>query len=765
VKQLTESAFESGTTTALPREDEALTEVGQWYWVNESELKRQMAKRREDAPIEEDGDDFDEDDDDDASVQEEIDDLDLDLEGAGRDEEDDDEPESKADFLWLGCVVRIGTNYAKLEGFAGNDWGGHYSSRVHFDIFDSVCQREPNAEAIIKGNVDRHTGNAQKLMAKVVEITRRLGVAPRAEIEDGVAAGETQALALRGSGESIATYKQSLIRAKTEELPALFKAIEKENKIAAGWMTAQIIPLEAQAAGLQPMIKAIENRIFSVELYAGLIEVVAQVADGEPAPIGTKVTLMQRRCYMDEECLAQYEAGGMDYSNIEDFDRWMARPANRDRLLPAPRCIVAFRVRRYDKPREAENLRDFIKIIEECEADRQTFLYIRNGDRLYRLSTSIDFGEELFPDLDRLDTTQRMYIKSGTAWKGDRDFLISEGLYRTFQAEDAAHAASVRKKGKKDWCLCKDTKGYSFCHYSPKAHAFELYTPDSVYYDDATQHLADEQARHNRLVLVLQGLLDRSPVMHPHPQWKLWTPDGFMAGLILICDSGRALTPGAAPDFEAYRKRLNATIKAGTITVGQDDAWQEREANRENVRQASDYRIRYKSDYRRYKPHGDPGPGLLARASATSKQGVTYRWTRKKKNGRKVWVPNPARPGWGWEKIVYDDMSESITVPTGRLLNVDAYTPGDFRQFFADPRTRADYLQWAPLLLVAEDYHAGKRRVSGEEPKPAPEPEVTLPDPRDADKCGDGTHVWSNEDPDPKAKCECGEQEWEEFTP
>jgi len=38
------------------------------------------------------------------------------------------------------------------------------------------------------------------------------------------------------------------------------------------------------------------------------------------------------------------------------------------------------------------------------------------------------------------------------------------------------------------------------------------------------------------------------------------------------------------------------------------------------------------------------------------------------------------------------------------LLNVDAYVPGDYRQFYLDPRTRQQYLQWAPLLLAAEDF-------------------------------------------------------------
>jgi hypothetical protein len=42
---------------------------------------------------------------------------------------------------------------------------------------------------------------------------------------------------------------------------------------------------------------------------------------------------------------------------------------------------------------------------------------------------------------------------------------------------------------------------------------------------------------------------------------------------------------------------------------------------------------------------------------------------------------------------------------------------GDFKQFYADPRTREQYLQWAPMLLSAEDYHNDKLKPQ----QPVPE--------------------------------------------
>ena len=763
VKQIGGAETVHGEAYSLPRSEKQI-EIGEWYWLDEAALARIHAGAAHSAEADEN------------EVSINIGGLDLEIEGArGDDEEIEDETDAKP-TKWLGAVTRVGSNYALLQGFAGSEYDSYHVRRVHFDIFDVVCTPEPNAEAIIAGNAMRHAENAQALMERVQDITRRLGVTPRAEIGDG-SGGETQALALRGGGQSIDKYKQDLINAKTDQVPALFKQIERENKIAAGWMTARLISIKAKAEALRPAIKAIENRIFSVEIYAGLKEKVVQIADGEPAPVGTKISLMQRRCYMDEECLAQYEAGGMDYRDIRDFDAWLARPVNRDRILPLPRCVVAFRIRRYDKERDACSISDFIRIFQEKEADKQTYLYIRNGERLFRLKTAIDFGEDLFPELDRLDTSQMMYVKRDRS--RDRDFLITEGAYIELVEQDQRHEASMREvtipqdiDGSEDEdndgelgaggtrtvhvCLCNEHQlkrkrpGWFSCHYSSKAAEYEPYTPESVYYDDASDYLREEQEKHNRLVLVIQGLLDRSPVFDPHPQWKIWTPEGFSAGLHLVHDSRRAITLGEAPDFEAYRARLNKSLKVGSVTLGQELAWEEREAARENARQARDWRIRNSADYKRFRPHNNPGPGRFARVAAVSKQKVTYRWMRKKLTGRKVWVPNPKRPGWGHDEIVYDDMPDSIVVPTNRVLNVDAYAPGDFHQFFDDPRTRAMYIKWAPLLLAAEDYHGGKVKERRTDPKS----DGSL-------RCPGFGHEWTSGNTKKGDTCDCGETTWE----
>lgn len=577
---------------------------------------------------------------------------------------------------WLGCVNEVGTNYVNVRGVAKDEYNNGNSWRIHLDDVLDHLTPAPEAPEVIAREVAEHQAEVRRLMGEVKLLTSRLAVTSVAL--PPAASEETSVLALRNPGDSMADYKTALVKAKKETLPELFKQIEEANKAAARWMSAPLIPLRAEAAQLTPAIKAVEQRIFNVELYAGLVEQVVQIMDGEPAPVATPIHLFQRRHYMDEEALLNYRHGGMEFKDLGAFDRWLAEPENRDRILPKPRCIVAFQVRRNEKEREMVNLSDFIRILEEHKLDKLTFLYLRNGDRVYRLSTEIDFGADLFPDLDRIDTTGKLYMN--TRFGGHRDMdLITEGEHEALLEWDRQNVGKLQYP-----------ETPSFGVHSSRAKNYTLYSRESVYYDDATRHIEDEMARHNRLVIVLQGILDRSPVFHPHPPWQLWTTDGFATALSLIYDDSRALTPGDAPDFEAYRARLNASLGVGYWTVGQEDFWEEQEAIKECRRLSNDYRNR--TDYRpkRFKPWDDPGPGEVARIA---------RWAPRAKTATFTWTKERRRETWKRGEV-----ERSMTVPAAKLLNVSAYNLGDFKVFFADPRTRADYLQWAPLLLRAEDF-------------------------------------------------------------
>ena len=721
---------------------------GTWFWVKHGGVIAETAVEEEDEEEEDDGTEMEEEDfgddsefDDDEEEEEEPEEEEpkkLKTEDEKIEETRKDNPHAiiRKGLGELGCVMHVGSNYALVRFPGHND--NYRSIRIHFDNWHRDCKVEPNAEAIIQMEVATRQHNVKALLGKVQQLTSSLSVTPAGAL----ATGESEATALvrHGSGgRDVKEYKQALIKAKTETLPDLFKKVEQENKVAAIWMHAAILPLKVKAEQFNPIVKAIEGRIFNVELYAGLVEQVEQVKDGEPAPTTEQIRLFQRRCYMDEECLAQYEAGGMEFKDIREFDRWLARPENMNRLLPFPRCIVAFRVRREKKDRRNLDIDGYVQMKLE-DADKLTFLYIRNGEQLHRLSTEISFREKLFPDIDRamMLHSGQLYAKRGDYDHERHDYVhhvISEGEFLQIKADYIAENKRIEKarkaheKAKKDYAKAKaeaEAKGINekdpaypkepYWHDWNRKESPESYFPynkKSVKYDDVTNDLQQDIDEHNRIVYVLQGLLDRSPVLHPHPPWQLWTPEGFGSALVLIYDHDRALTAGEKPDFEAYRARLNASLKTGSVTVGQDDFWARAEAEKENERLERLYRYSNRvhwRDYTHFRPNGNPGPGIVAKVTRMMKDGCSFSWEKKReKVKRRRWRDDPPPDT--------SPVHVTITVPKDKLLNVDAYKPGDFKQFFNDPRTRAEYIKWAPLLLEAEEYHAGNRKAGANEKK------------------------------------------------
>ncbi len=588
----------------------------------------------------------------------------------------------------LACCTHVGSNYAEMT-FINNG-----SIRVHFDTFNEMCKPAADADAYIQNAIKEKEARIGDLMKEVRLLTDRLGVTRGA-----LGAGESEGAALAlHSSEPVHTYKANLVRAKTEELPALFKEIEEESQRLKMWMSAQMIPLKAKFASSGSVIKAIEKRIFSVELYAGLVEDVVEVRAGEPAPMSEKIRLFQRRCYMDEECLIAYEHGGMKFKDIHAFDAWIAKPANFQRILPFPRTVVAFRVRRKTRNEyDEDDVADFgglIHLWQEEQKNALTYLYMRNGERLYRISTGIEFDEKLFPDLENDQFKGKIYVNM-FCYRVNK--IITEAQYQGILEEENEIDRWYKKAEKS---LSKEDLEHELWRKHAglrnKSRDFFEYSPDNVHFDDIRGYIGEQMEKHNRLVLVLQGILDRSPIFHPHPPWQLWSGGGFQSALELVYDDARAMVAGERPNFEAYQARLNASLRVGSITVGQEDCWRRQQAGkyREEMlrRGGRDHGFWPK----RYSPDGDPGPGLLARVSAIRVKQCSYRWTREKKDWR-----------------LATSVAASCRVPFTMLLNVDAYKPGDFRQFYADPRTRAEYMKWAPMLLVAEDFHAGKRALSG----------------------------------------------------
>jgi hypothetical protein len=631
---------------------------------------------------------------------------------------------------WLACVIEVGSNYAKVEGV-------RMHLRIGLDDFHAKCKAEPNPDQFIDAKVSEHKGQVRKLMGEIQQICHQLGVPMHRALAD--AETPSQALAKAHSVDDIAAHKDALVKAKKETLPELFKKVKEQHEKMAVWMKAELIPAEAQLKQAQQVTTVIESKIHTVELYAGLKEELVQIREGDPADVNEKVCLMQRRHYMDEECLVAYEAGGMDFKSIDKFDAWLARESNFGRIFPHKRCVVAFRVRRWEK--NYGELDSFIAL-RFHEFNKSTLLYIRNGQQLWRMETSVDFGEQLFPSKEDHDL-----LGSDELWVQSDSINLRRLITGQTRAYMSAHFKNKRRHfaelikqwrragqptEKWEYVAVEGDSDVQYSDWTPGSKhlqrgkptewhfnhpgnrdpvlEYERLTPTNIYYDDAMRQIAEAAAQHNRLAVVIQGLLDRSTCLHPHPPYRLWTPEGFSSGIVLVYDVSRALTPGEAPDFEGYRKQLNKSIKTGCHTIGQYAAWTEHMESK------------WGEKWRYHSRHGD-GPDKIHQVYRKKRDGsCEYKWLRSRM--RPKWVDG--KPGY--LKATWPEIETGWTCPPEHLTCVDAYTPGDFHMFFDDPRTRADYLKWAPILLACENWHERRRN-----PKPEPVEETDEGDTDTAD--------------------------------
>lgn len=626
------------------------------------------------------------------------------------------------EYEWLGCAMEIGSNYA-LMNEPEEDGCGYITSRIHFDNVFAKLRHEPNVERVIKERISYFQEKAKQHLAEVKDITARLGVSKQLKLSNApIAEAGTGLMAMSGQHD-IKEYEASLVRAEKEELPALFEAIKKASSKVAKWMGAEMLPMKAQTRIMKGSIGEIKDRIFNVSLYAGLIEHIVQCKKGEPAAFAEKLHVMQRLLFMDEECLLNYRVGGMEFNDIGAFDEWIAEPDNFERILPFQRCMVAMRVRRHKKDRDWQgSIKILMNNIQNARSDKWTYLYIRNGENLYRLgSDSFEFdgaSDLIFPDKAIFNPSEPMMVKDESFGKfamiSVSDFELrckeqkekEENFYQwnknhpldTWKDYDPKEEKHGEPRIKWLWEQSNPYRNWNSYGIRFVPSEWHPFNDSYVYYDDCVKQMADRIKKYNRIALLIQGLFDRSEILHPHPPVKTWEPEGFGAAIELVYDGSLVLHSGAEPDIEAYISGCNASLGADSVVIGQEDYWMEKEAEKECARRDKDWRD--KSEYRpeRFTPYGNNGPGYVAKmASLKNRSGkAVFTWNRERRTS-----------DYYAGKQHGDPIRASITVPVSRLFNVSAYTPGDFKQFFRDPRTRAKYLMWAPMLIAAEEYWAG----------------------------------------------------------
>lgn len=618
---------------------------------------------------------------------------------------------------WLGCITKIGSNFVLIEqpryDYQGKAWDTDtelhcYSRRIHFKHVMDNLRRPENDQEAINSVTNDYGKKANQYMAEIHEISKRIGVRQDNMLQEDHTGSSGTGVAVFSGNVDIHAYKNELIKAKEVDLPKLFNELKNAHVGLAQWMAAPALTIQNTMNEMKEDLDKINDRIFNVSLYAGIEETIVTCKEGNPADISDKLHIMQRKLYMDEECLLNYEAGGMEFDDIADFDNWLSREENFHRILPFPKTVVAMQVRRKKKQRETDTLHQYIDVLRRQEADKFTYLYVRNGEQLHRvIFEKIDFDENLFPDRAEFDPSEELRInRSGSNVKG----VVTNAYFQQLQKElvevektqEEQEAAEIAKLGniEDEEKLKREIDRIRFFNRArSKAGDIrrelqdyeDLFNSDSVYFDDTVEYLGKAFKKYNRISLIIQGIFDRSSMLAPHLPVKTWVQESFNQSIKLVYDNENALYEGEKPDFEAYRDQCNSLATKDSFFVGQRDYWMRKNAEKEN--EASRY-MRNPTNFIRFVPYDNPGMLNVCQADNVSKRGATFKWQKERSNKR-----------WRGDNA---PVQCTITVPMSEIFNVSAYKKGDYKKFFADPRTRQEYVKWAPLLLAAEDFLANR---------------------------------------------------------
>lgn len=148
----------------------------------------------------------------------------------------------------------------------------------------------------------------------------------------------------------------------------------------------------------------VDEKLRELSLYGGLKEKEIIVSEGGVASEDKPVHIYQNLKYMDVECILGYQSGGIGVNSVKAFNDWLAKPVNRNRVMPADKSIVAITVRKYP-----EN-----KGWSFSDNKNETYLYMRNGENIKAVKTDLVITGTLLATEN--DFSHSFYAKKIGSW-------------------------------------------------------------------------------------------------------------------------------------------------------------------------------------------------------------------------------------------------------------------------------------------------------------------------------------------------------------
>jgi hypothetical protein len=311
---------------------------------------------------------------------------------------------------------------------------------------------------------------------------------------------------------------------KAQEATELYERARQEIEDTRLAMNRRIREIEAQMEPVRKIMARLQDGIGAVNLYLGRDEHIEELRGGSSAAPGTALHIRQQVLAMDEESALSASGGGIDFKQIDKFTGWlMESAANLDQVIPDQLGVVAIMPRR-----TPVNYSDNAMVNANMNAENfKTWWLIRNGERLYLMTTDFAVGVRLIPE--RNEFTDMFTVR--------RNGVVTS-----------------MEPGSREWLVAEAR--------------------------------ADIQTRHYmKVALILQGLVDRTAVFHPLPEGglNLLSEAEYESGrVILIADDELAIGTGR-PSFADFQEERIGALDVGMRIVGYfgrgDDAVHPQHAN------------------------------------------------------------------------------------------------------------------------------------------------------------------------------------------
>jgi hypothetical protein len=290
------------------------------------------------------------------------------------------------------------------------------------------------------------------------------------------------------------------------------KDLERRRDELTDRLRREIAALNADLEPLRRRVDQLQELVWTVNLYLGRDEQIVTLLDGDPAPAETPIVVRQMVLSMDEESMIAATHGGIDFRNLDAFDAWVSDPQHLQQVLPETRGVVVLVPRRRGRDYGDAMFSSVLN-----KENTRSYWLIRNGERLFRMSTEFSVGDLLTPARHEF---AEYFTESRYNWE-------------TRQTETVP-----LEPGSSAWLRAEEKSDARRRHYM-------------------------------RAALILQGLVDRTTVFAPLPaaQVSLLQSHSYDAGhVVLISDAESTIGSGRAP-FYTWLAELNSQLRVGMRVV------------------------------------------------------------------------------------------------------------------------------------------------------------------------------------------------------